>query len=150
MTEDEARVCNRATAHRETVSDDEPAASRVLTDDAGGLVDLVSAVLVDPNLHTDQRMRLHQQIIELLRSTHETAHDAAMQQAGRVTSHPAGDRVTTGSPRLSDTPPAARVLAAVLVAPDLHTDMRMRLYDQIPKLIRRAREAGGARRPPPD
>ena len=30
------------------------------------LVDLVTAVLVDPNLHTDMRMRIHQEILQIL------------------------------------------------------------------------------------
>jgi hypothetical protein len=34
------------------------------------LVDLVDSVLVDPNLHTDTRMRLHREIGELLRAKH--------------------------------------------------------------------------------
>ena len=33
------------------------------------LVDLVTAVLVDPNVHTDVRMRLHREIAEALRSS---------------------------------------------------------------------------------
>jgi hypothetical protein len=42
-----------------------------LPDEDGQLVDLVTSVLVDPNLHTDLRMRLHREITELLRTTHE-------------------------------------------------------------------------------
>ena len=37
----------------------------------GQLVDLVTAALVDPNLHTDTRMRISKEITELLRATHD-------------------------------------------------------------------------------
>ena len=36
----------------------------------GKLVDLVTAALVDPTLHTDTRMRLHEQITRLLHTPH--------------------------------------------------------------------------------
>ena len=34
------------------------------------LVDLLRDVLVDPNLHTDTRLRLHREISEILRGAH--------------------------------------------------------------------------------
>jgi hypothetical protein len=45
------------------------------------VVDLLTAVLVDPNLHTDTRMRIHREITALLERTHRelrgpAGHDA--------------------------------------------------------------------------
>lgn len=49
--------------------------SRVLDD--RGFVELVRGVLVDPNLHTDTRMRLLHEITELLRSSNLSARGRA-------------------------------------------------------------------------
>ncbi|HTX30363.1 MAG TPA: hypothetical protein VMD09_03210 [Solirubrobacteraceae bacterium] len=91
------------------------------------LVDLVSAVLVDPNLHTDLRMRLCEEITELLRP---------------APSHPSG--VGHGAPHLISRGVAgdhlAGLMQAVLSDPNLHTDLRMRLYREIPRLVTEAQE----------
>ena len=42
--------------------------ARALEAHGGRLPDLLAAVLVDPNLHTDTRMRLHKQIARILDS----------------------------------------------------------------------------------
>jgi hypothetical protein len=95
------------------------------------LVDLVSAVLVDPNLHTDLRMRLCEEITELLRPVH-TQPSAAGQGAPVVISRGVpGDHVTD-------------LMQAVLSDPNLHTDLRMRLYQEIPRLVTEARERAEA------
>lgn len=86
------------------------------------LVDLVSAVLVDPNLHTDERLRLHQEITELLRSTRE-------------------DLPRPPSPRTRPEVPEVHanalqsLLTSVLVDPNLHTDLRMRLHEEIREVL---------------
>jgi ribosome maturation protein Sdo1 len=87
------------------------------------LVDLVEAVLVDPNVHTDLRMHLAQEITELLRTAHEHAygprgvevHERALEAHG---GHVPG------------------VLAEVLVDPNLHTDVRMRVHREISEILR--------------
>jgi len=86
------------------------------------LVDLLGDVLVDPNVHTDTRLRLHQEIAEILRGAHVVLHG------------PAGDEVharalEARAGRLPD------LLAAVLVDPNLHTDARMRLHKQIAEIL---------------
>ena len=42
--------------------------ARALEAHGGRLPDLLETVLVDPNLHTDTRMRLHEQIAQILDS----------------------------------------------------------------------------------
>ncbi len=95
------------------------------------LVDVVSAVLVDPNVHTDLRMRLQEEIRSLLHSAHEHSHAAA--------EHPR---------HLRESPPAPEhlpeLMQAVLSDPNLHTDMRMRLHREIPEIVRAAQEASAA------
>jgi hypothetical protein len=96
------------------------------------LVELVSAVLVDPNLHTDLRMRLQEEIRDLLQPAQ------------------------TRSVRAVPTPPSRRVsgdhlpdlLEAVLSDPNLHTELRMRLHQEIPTLVARAREQEASRAAP--
>ncbi|MGB0097338.1 MAG: hypothetical protein WBP81_32965 [Solirubrobacteraceae bacterium] len=95
-----------------------------LTDDDGKLVDLVKAVLVDPDLHTDTRMRLTNEIRALLRSAPEAASGAQASEAHQRS--PAGDHHQL-----------AELLDAVLVDPNLHTDTRMRLYREISESLRR-------------
>jgi hypothetical protein len=85
------------------------------------LVDLLRAVLVDPNLHTDRRMRLHRKISAVLRSTRhdlygESADDALDEELD--------------ADRLPD------LLTRVLVDPNLYTDLRMRLHREIRALLR--------------
>jgi hypothetical protein len=38
------------------------------------LADLLADVLVDPNLHTDTRLRLHREIAQILASARQRAH----------------------------------------------------------------------------
>ena len=90
------------------------------------LVDLLQDVLVDPNLHTDTRLRLHQEIAEILRQAHIELHGPA----GRdVHAH----ALEANGGRLPD------LLATVLVDPSLHTDTRMRLHEQIARILDSAR-----------
>jgi hypothetical protein len=86
------------------------------------LVDLLATVLTDPNIHTDTRMRLREEITEILAGAHEDLHGAAGRELHRraVESH---------GGRLPD------VLASVLVDPNLHTDMRMRLCVEIGEIL---------------
>jgi hypothetical protein len=86
------------------------------------LVDLLGNVLADPNLHTDTRLRLHQEIAEILRG-------APVDLQG-----PAGDDVHARAleahgGRLPD------LLATVLVDPNLRTDTRMRMHEQIAQIL---------------
>ena len=90
------------------------------------LVDLLGNVLVDPNLHTDTRLRLYQEIAEILRGAQVDLHG------------PAGNEVHARAleahgGRLPD------LLATVLVDPSLHTDTRMRLHEQIARILDSAR-----------
>lgn len=97
--------------------------TKELAGDDRQLVDLVTAVDVDPNLHTDLRMRLHREITALLRATREDQYGLA----GREVHQRA---LEAHSDHLPD------LLTAVLVDPNLHTDMRMRLHREIPELLR--------------
>ena len=102
-------------------------------DDADAqLVDLVASALVDPNLHTNVRMRLRRELTELLRSAHQDLHRPATGEA----------------PRSSQTPEDGelpKMLQAVLVDPNLHTDQRMRLHAEISELVRTARQHNAER-----
>lgn len=82
------------------------------------LVDLLTAVLVDPNLHTDMRMRLHQQVSAILRATREDLY-------GAIDDAPDPVLAAAGDEDLPD------LLTAVLVDPNLYTDLRMRLHREI-------------------
>jgi len=86
------------------------------------LVDLLGDVLVDPNLHTDTRLRLHQEIEEILRGAHVDMHGPAGHEV-----HARALEAHDG--RLPD------LLATVLVDPNLHTDTRMRLHEQIAQIL---------------
>ena len=90
----------------------------------GQLVDLVSAALEDPELSTDRRMRLHKEIASVLRKAHQDVHG----DAGRE----AHDQLAREHERVD------RLLHAVMVDPDLHTDLRMRLIHDIPKVTEAA------------
>lgn len=91
------------------------------SDDDDELVDLVTATLTDTNLHTDTRMRLCQEIEQLLAKTRgEVSGTAQVLPAPGQESH------------LPD------LLRAVLVDPNLHTDLRMRLHEEIPALLHAA------------
>jgi len=86
------------------------------------LVDLLGDVLVDPSVHTDTRLRLHQEIAEILRGAHVDLHSPAGSDA-----HARAPEAHAG--RLPD------LLAAVLVDPNLHTDARLRLHKQIAQIL---------------
>ena len=96
------------------------------------LVDLVGAALVDPTIHTDVRMRLYQEITEILRYVHRDVHPGATVDSRRrqVPAH--------AQPPPVDADGVADLLAEVLVDPNLHTDTRMRLHAQISRLVRDA------------
>ena len=96
------------------------------------LVDLVSAALADPNLHTDLRMRLSQEIAALLLTTHDDLYG------------PAGGDVHQ-SAREADGNILPGLLHDVLVDPNLHTDLRMRLHRDIPEIVRAVREHADGR-----
>lgn len=99
------------------------------------LVDLATAALVDPNLHTDLRMRLHREITELLRVTHEGAHGPAGREVHRRAREAHGDHLPD-------------LLTAVLVDPNVHTDMRTRLHREIQEMLLAARDGGAHRERP--
>jgi hypothetical protein len=96
-----------------------------LTGEDKDLVDLVASTLIDPNLHTDLRMRLHEEVTEILHQTHEELYGT---RPASVEHEPSEQ-----SARLRD------LLAAVLVDPNLHTDARMRLHEDLPELLESAR-----------
>ena len=64
---------------RKAVSDEDEPHIRLAGEDKQ-LVDLVATLLVDPNIHTDARMRLHREIADVLRSHRETAEGPRTQQ----------------------------------------------------------------------
>jgi hypothetical protein len=96
-------------------------------------VDLVTAAMVDPTIHTDERMRLYEEITEILRYAHHDVHPRATSDSRRrqVTPH-------AQPPPLPDADGVADLLAEVLADPNLHTDTRMRLHQQISRLVRDA------------
>jgi len=107
------------------------------------LVDLVTAVLVDPNLHTDTRMRLDQEITEILRSADaDLYHRKSRELRARADSHHPSD--TAPAPEEPYVDAAPDVLTSVLVDPNLHTDARMRIHNEIAEILRSASvNAGG-------
>ncbi len=90
------------------------------------LVDLLRAVLVDPNLYTDRRMRLHREISVVLRSARRNLCGASADDAYE-------HALDTDGERLPD------LLTAVLVDPNLYTDLRMRLHRDIRALLNMTR-----------
>lgn len=110
------------------------------------LVDLVTAVLVDPNLHTDTRMRLDHEITEILRSADA---DVYHRSSSKVHARP----LKAHAPHEAHTPHETRVhmapdvLSSVLVDPNLHTDTRMRIHQQISEILSDASTRGSAPRP---
>ncbi len=87
-------------------------------------MDLVNAALVDPNLHTDARMRISARLAELLHATHREMHPATPAPAGPPVPHghePARHPVD--------------LLSEVLVDPNLHTDLRLQLHERIAELL---------------
>jgi hypothetical protein len=97
--------------------------TNALTDEDRRLVDLVSAALVDPNLHTDTRLRLAREITEQLQTAREAQGHAPHNQPPVVADHE-----------------LPTLLAAALVDPNLHTDLRMRLHREIPLLLEAAHQ----------
>jgi hypothetical protein len=94
-----------------------------LADEDRELVELLRAVLVDPNLHTDRRMRLHREISAILRSARHDLYGESATDARE----PA---LEVASERLPD------LLTRVLVDPNLYTDLRMRLHREIWAVLR--------------
>lgn len=88
------------------------------------LLELVDKVLVDPNLHTDARLRISAQLTELLHDTHHELH--------RSSPHPSGG-VTAPEPKRHP----VDLLSDVLVDPNLHTDLRLTLHERIVELLQR-------------
>ena len=86
------------------------------------LVDVLGDVLVDPNLHTDTSLRLHQEIAEILRGAHVDMHGPAGHEVHARALEAHGGRLPD-------------LLATVLVDPNLHTDTRMRLHEQIAQIL---------------
>jgi hypothetical protein len=82
----------------------------------GQLVDLVRSALVDPNIHTDTRMHICDQIAELLRP-HRSAHEALARAR-----QPHHDELPS-------------VLESVLTDPSIHTDTRARLHREIRDIL---------------
>jgi hypothetical protein len=99
----------------------------VLLPDDRDLVDLLTAVLVDPNLHTDRRMRLHRQVSAILRAAQDDLYEDA--------------RVYQDAPEGPDDQ-LPDLLTAVLVDPNLYTDLRMRLHREIRAVLGAATDAG--------
>jgi hypothetical protein len=90
----------------------------------GQLMDLVNAALEDPEMDTDRRMRLQGEIREVLRKAHVDVHG----HAGRA----AHDKLALRHEQVE------HMLHAVLTDPDLHTDLRMRLLQEIPRVTEAA------------
>jgi len=89
------------------------------------LVDLLTAVLVDPNLHTDRRMRLHQQISAVLRTIQRDLYGESRGESRYQT-------LETDTPQLPD------LLTLVLVDPNLHSDLRMRIHREVRMILHTA------------
>jgi hypothetical protein len=130
----DAEGTNSETGAQGAPATDELTPSRLSGDDSR-LVELVTAVLVDSNVHTDLRMRLSREITDMLSRTHEELYGPvdgpARREALQRSLAAADDHVSA-------------LLTAVLVDPNLHTDLRMRLCREIPELIRTGRESAGA------
>ena len=99
-----------------------------LADDDRRLIELLDSVLVDPNLHTDTRLRVHAEIDEILRGAHNELHRAAGPEVY-------ARKLEVHDGHLPD------VLASVLVDPNLHTDTRLRLHHQIAEILSSAQQA---------
>jgi hypothetical protein len=102
---------------------------RGLSNDDRELVDLATAALVDPTLHTDVRLRLHREITELLQAVREDARAPVRRPAHASAREPRREHPLD-------------LLAAVLVDPNVHTDLRMRLHREIREILRAARGDG--------
>jgi hypothetical protein len=98
------------------------------------LVDLVSAALVDPELHTDARMRLHRELTELIETTRHGLSGREISEPPTPSREPADAE----APQVVAAHALTKALSTVLVDPRLHTDTRLRLHKQIPEMIRAA------------
>jgi len=98
-----------------------------LTADEGRVVDELAAVLVDPGLHTDMRMRLQREIRQMLRATHEEA-------GGSTGSAAHESALAAHGEHLPD------LVRAVLTDPNVHSELRMRICREMPVLLSAARE----------
>jgi hypothetical protein len=87
------------------------------------LVNLLTSVLVDPNLHTDARMRLYERMSEILHAPDQGAPRARESEGARTQAVPPPAQ------------PLPDLLARVLVDPNLHTDTRMRLHQEITEML---------------
>ena len=102
----------------------QPAAA--LSADDQRLLELVTAALTDPNLHTDARMRISAQLTELLQATHHELRGSSRPPAGPLT-----------APGHGDERHPVDLLGDVLVDPNLHTDLRLQLHERIDELLQR-------------
>jgi hypothetical protein len=105
---------------------DKPDTSTALDAEDRELVDLLTAVLVDPNLETDLIMRLHREVSAILHAAREDLY-------GRGAEEPSGSVLQVPDDHLPD------LLTAVLVDPNLYTDLRMRLHREIRLVLTRER-----------
>jgi hypothetical protein len=99
-----------------------------LTHDDRHLVDLVSAALVDANLHTDLRMRLQRELSGLL-------HDTRRQMSSKPIPAAPERAVADHEHHPVD------LLTSVLVDPNLHPGLRMRLARELRGLLDSTRPA---------
>lgn len=90
------------------------------------LLELVTAALVDPDLHTDARMRISAQLTELLQATHHELRRSSWPPASPLTAPGHGDKRHP-----------VDLLGDVLVDPNLHTDLRLQLHKRIGELLQR-------------
>ena len=118
----EVQAVNLLPERRLRVRVDEYKTTTALGADDRELVDLLAAVLVDPNLHTDLIMRLHREVSVILRAAHMDLDRSAADKPA----------VEAPDEHLPD------LLAAVLVDPNLYTDLRMRLHREIRAVLARA------------
>ena len=86
------------------------------------LVDLLMAVLVDPNLHTDRRMRLHHEISAVLRAIERDLYGESRGESRFETLE-------------ADTTELPDLLTTVLVDPNLHSDLRLRIHRDIRMIL---------------
>ena len=97
------------------------------------LVELVTAALVDPNIHTDERMRLYEEITEIVRHAHQDLHRRVVAAGERHPGNAYEQPLPTNSDGVRD------LLAEVLVDPTLRTDTRLRLHREISNRLRDAK-----------
>ena len=107
-----------------------------LSEEDRELIDLVAGALVDPKLQADARMRLHDDIAEIVRDAYQDVNRRAVAAGAR----PAGE--TRKPPPSTNADGVRDLLAEVLVDPNLHTDTRLRLYDEISNSLREAKVFG--------